>query len=370
MPIVIQLVRGVQFLTKNLHRRSVFETAVPSLQLFMEKSMSTESISGDKPLTIGTHDGVFHCDEALGCFLLKILHPHVTIIRSRDNSILDTCNIVIDVGGVYDPERNRFDHHQKTFTHSMSTLSPSFKNTVRLSSAGLIYHHFGRLILEKIIGKDDEQKIDYVYKGVYKNLIQEIDGIDNGIPAYSSEPLYNINSHISARVQRLNKSWNFVGAWDDMEHFYKAMELVGAEFMDNVTRIANMTYPAREIVLNAINKRYEVHPSGEIIELSQQCPWKDHLYEIEETFNVRPFIKYVLFQGEDNYRVMGVSLTSRSFVCRKFLPKSWCGLRDDALSKEADIEGCIFVHSSGFIGGNTTREGTLKMASKSLEMDS
>lgn len=31
------------------------------------------------------------------------------------------------------------------------------------------------------------------------------------------------------------------------------------------------------------------------------------------------------------------------------------------------IKGCIFVHASGFIGGNETREGALEMARKTLQ---
>ena len=33
--------------------------------------------------------------------------------RTRDPALLDTCDIVVDVGGVYDPAKNRFDHHQR-----------------------------------------------------------------------------------------------------------------------------------------------------------------------------------------------------------------------------------------------------------------
>ena len=50
------------------------------------------------------------------------------------------------------------------------------------------------------------------------------------------------------------------------------------------------------------------------------------------------------------------------------MPKPWQGKRDEDLSKTADIEDCIFVHATGFIGGNKTRSGALKMAQKSLEM--
>ncbi len=35
------------------------------------------------------------------------------IFRTRDQKILDTCDVVVDVGGVYDPERHRYDHHQR-----------------------------------------------------------------------------------------------------------------------------------------------------------------------------------------------------------------------------------------------------------------
>ena len=54
--------------------------------------------------------------------------------RTRDPSILDTCDIVVDVGGVYDESKQRFDHHQRGFAevfgHGFNT---------KLSSAGLVY---------------------------------------------------------------------------------------------------------------------------------------------------------------------------------------------------------------------------------------
>jgi hypothetical protein len=43
-----------------------------------------------KMVKIGTHNGSFHCDEALGCFLLKQtdLFKDADIIRTRDEDIL------------------------------------------------------------------------------------------------------------------------------------------------------------------------------------------------------------------------------------------------------------------------------------------
>lgn len=48
------------------------------------------------------------------------------------------------------------------------------------------------------------------------------------------------------------------------------------------------------------------------------------------------------------------------------MPESWRGLRDAELSKESGVDGGVFVHASGFIGGNETYEGVLKMARLAL----
>jgi uncharacterized UPF0160 family protein len=44
--------------------------------------------------------------------------------------------VVVDVGDVYDPEKQRFDHHQRGFGE---TLDANHK--IKLSSAGLIYKY-------------------------------------------------------------------------------------------------------------------------------------------------------------------------------------------------------------------------------------
>lgn len=47
--------------------------------------------------------------------------------------VLDTCDIVVDVGGVYNPKTNRFDHHQRGFEETLSSVRPdlSKKNTIK-----------------------------------------------------------------------------------------------------------------------------------------------------------------------------------------------------------------------------------------------
>ena len=68
------------------------------------------------------------------------------------------------------------------------------------------------------------------------------------------------------------------------------------------------------------------------------------------------------------WRIQAVAIASGSFTSRLPLPESWCGLRDDALSAESGIEGCIFAHASGFIGGNKTLDGARRMAARSIAL--
>lgn len=66
--------------------------------------------------------------------LVTSLNTYTEVKRSRDPAILDACDIVVDVGAIYDESRQRFDHHQRGFTEVFG-----YDFQTKLSSAGLIY---------------------------------------------------------------------------------------------------------------------------------------------------------------------------------------------------------------------------------------
>lgn len=75
----------------------------------------------------------------------------------------------------------------RSFHGTMSSLGKKKWNT-KLSSAGLVYLHFGRKILYQEIGDNtDEKTIEIVFDKVYEHFIEEIDAIDNGINQYDGE---------------------------------------------------------------------------------------------------------------------------------------------------------------------------------------
>lgn len=103
-------------------------------------------------MKIGTHNGTFHCDEVLACFMLRLLpqYKDAEIIRTRDPALLAQCDVVVDVGGEFDPKKHRYDHHQRSFTDTFHSLCPEKPWETKLSSAGLVYVHFGRQVLAQL----------------------------------------------------------------------------------------------------------------------------------------------------------------------------------------------------------------------------
>ena len=73
--------------------------------------------------SLAVHDGSFHADEVSACGLLLAfgLVDRDKIVRSRDSAVLAACEYVCDVGGVYDPARKLFDHHQVTYQGPLSS---------------------------------------------------------------------------------------------------------------------------------------------------------------------------------------------------------------------------------------------------------
>jgi uncharacterized UPF0160 family protein len=71
---------------------------------------------------------------------------------------------------------------------------------------------------------------------------------------------------------------------------------------------------------------------------------------------------YVVYSDETagNWRVQAVPASPNSFESRKALPEQWRGLRDEELTTASGIDGGIFTHASGFIGGAFFTLGSVK----------
>ncbi|KAL0204787.1 hypothetical protein P9112_000094 [Eukaryota sp. TZLM1-RC] len=315
---------------------------------------------------IVTHSGVFHADESLSIFLLRQIprFSNATVIRTRDESRMALADVVVDVGGVFDSSTLRFDHHQRPFEETF----PGFSTP--LSSAGLVYRHFGKQIIKDRCPHLSDHLVELVHVRLYRNFVEAIDGIDNGVSQYDTDvpKRYSISTDLSSRVKNLNPCWN--QSVVDVDHlFAKAVHLVGVEFWDALDYIAGCWLPARAIVEKSVNERFSIDSSGRVVYLDIICPWKEHLLEIEEELglNADNNILFCIYKDQDQYRLGTVPLVRGSFELRRGICQEWRGLRGEELKVKSGISDANFVHGSGFTGGAGSFESVLKMALLSIE---
>ncbi|EPZ36554.1 GAMM1 protein [Rozella allomycis CSF55] len=313
-------------------------------------------------IKIGTHSGKFHADEALACFFLKSLpeYASATIVRSRDPTVHSTMDVLVDVGGIYDPSTHRYDHHQREFKDTFSQ-----NHSIKLSSAGLVYKHFGEKVIANSLNIDIcDARLKTLYLKLYNSFVMPLDAIDNGIESVPEDvlPLYKDSTTLAARIGRLNSNWNEPD--NDDERFLKAIDVAGEEFTSQLFYYANAWLPARELVVEALKNRFNVHESGKILCFEVSCPWKEHLLTLEEELNIEDKPFYVLYPDNlhGQWRIQAIPIREGSFLNRCPLPENWRGLRFDDLDKITSIEGGVFVHASGFIGGHKTKDGALQLA--------
>lgn len=333
--------------------------------------------------------GHFHADEALAVYLLRLLpnYQPSTLLRTRDPDLLSTCHTVVDVGGEYSPETNRYDHHQRTF----NTTFPS--RSIKLSSAGLIYLHFGKEIIARRTKLTPESEtVTLLWEKLYTGFVEALDAQDNGISVYDPAETKNLEKRfhdggvsLGSLVGDLNnvysddedaplsapKTTDQAQSAEDAR-FLTASDLMGQVFLRKLTGYHRSWLPARSKIVEAYNGLASLTPPlNQILVLDQPLPWKDHLGTIESTQQSQSPVLYVLYAEsevpEAKWRIQAVGVSSESFESRKPLPERWRGLRDDVLSEATGVDGCVFVHASGFIGGNKTKHGALEMARRAVE---
>ncbi len=331
------------------------------------------------------------------------LHPKYTnaeLLRSRDPSRLSTCDVVVDVGGEYNAAAHRYDHHQRPFDATF----PGRPTT--LSSAGLVWLHFGKAIVAASTAlPEDGADVQCVWQRLYTDFVEAIDANDNGISVYDAAQLAAAGVgekrfrdgglSVTSVVGDMNLDWN-EALPDDAEQrqavedarFNEASQFIGDVFRRKLGYYARSWLPARAIVHAAYAERKKYDARGRIMVLEQALPWKTHLLPLEVEAHKRQQeepgdasadntaahedeVLYVLYPESKvpgaKWRIQAVPRSLEGFENRKSLPKAWRALRDEQLDQASGIPGGVFVHASGFIGGNKTWEGVLAMAQAAVD---
>ena len=280
-------------------------------------------------MIIATHNGKFHADDVFGVALLRQLYPHAQVVRTRDPKVLDQADIVLDVGGVFDPAKLRFDHHQLS--------SGARESGILYSAFGLLWQHYGK----EFCGNDSVwQKID-------SRLVTAIDGVDNG------QDLYSV-SDFGARpfdISELLGLFNPIGEDEEFDsQFEIAIELATT-------------------VLLRLKSKYEEAIAAQEYFLAQYAQSDDPRFVVLEKFvphgsvaTKQPELLYVVFPGATgNWTIQTVRPENSQFGNRKDLPASWRGLNGQDLAEVTGVSDAVFCHKGAFIGAAQSQEGAMEM---------
>lgn len=287
-------------------------------------------------ITIVTHNGNFHADDVFSIAALKHIFPTFNLVRTRDLEVIGKADIVIDVGGEYDADTGRFDHHQRGGAGARD-------NGIPFSSFGLIWQKYGREICQ---GNQE------VAQAVDAGLVSTIDAIDCG--------------HVEGVAQGISLSQTismFNPTWQEESHFDTCFD-EAVEFASRVlTRFiasANGGISAKSIVAKAIDNAEDPR----VIVLEKYTPWKTTVHKLSEQ------ALYMVYpSGSGPWRIQTVPVEPGSFEDRKSLPAPWAGLSNEALQEVTGIDDAMFCHNGLFIAGAASFESTMKMAAIALETE-
>jgi len=282
-----------------------------------------------------THNSTFHADDLFSTATLSILNNgNIKVIRTRDPKIIVTGDYVYDIGGVYNPSINNFDHHQKGGAGVRD-------NGIPYASFGLVWKTYG----EQICGsKEVSEKID-------QKLVQAIDANDNGIN------LFDVKGEVAPYTLQ-DILFVFRPSWKEEQDYDKAFMMLVPLAVKIITREIIKTKD--ELEANSIIKKgYEEAKDKRMIILDGHYPWGEIIDQYKE-------VLYVISVKSNLWRVEAVRKEKYSFETKKPFPENWAGKRDSDLVEATGVPDATFCHNGRFLAVAKSKEGAIKLAEMAL----
>jgi uncharacterized UPF0160 family protein len=282
------------------------------------------------PVLVATHSGPFHADDVLAWALVgRYVDATATLVRTREKDVLAGADIVFDVGGVFDPDTRRFDHHQADYQGP-------------LSSAGMVLNWL-----------ESAQRIDSgLAAAMREQLVDYVDDVDNGrVAPDRGRPCY------ASMVAALCMTATDHTAFDDA--FLRAADIASA-FLEGIEAGFEQKRAAEAVVTRAMEAAQS--EGRRVIYLDDYYRWKDIYFAHN---GVKHPTDYVLFPATDgSWRIVAIPPVLGSMAQKRPLPQSWAGLSDGALEQVTGVKGAVFCHKNRFIAVFQTRDGALDALSK------
>lgn len=286
--------------------------------------------------TIVTHDGKFHADDVFAVAALLLLLPTATVVRTREEKLIAAADFVVDIGGVCDAERNRFDHHQV----GGAGVRPS---TIPYAAFGLVWRCYGA----QLSGSEEAAFL------VDEVLATPVDANDNGVDLAAPADAGLASYTIADAVRAFNPTWLEKDA-DRDEAFSEAVAFARKIVAREIERAR-----ATEAGAEQVERAYAASGDKRLVILDEDFSWKDTLARFSE-------LLFVVHPQNGSWRLYSVRDNPHLFKNRKDLPEPWAGLRDKELSRATGVPDAVFCHRNRFMAVAQTKEGAIALAKLAL----
>jgi uncharacterized UPF0160 family protein len=288
---------------------------------------------------IVTHSGRFHADETFGAAVLKLVFPESAVVRTRDPEVIESADIVLDVGGVYDAERDRFDHHQ-------AGGAGVRKNGIPYASFGLVWKKYGAVVA----GSLEAATI------IEKEIVMPIDATDNGVDISTSI----FPDVFPFAIQDI--LFLFAPTWQEQDRTFDQGFFETLPFVEKIIKRAIVEMQAQVLGDLQVKQAYNEAKDKKIIVLDGRYMYQEVLCSYPE-----PLFVVLPDSGPGTWKLETLPEKRGVFGCRKKLPATWAGKRDKELQDVTGVPDAVFCHNGRFVAVSKSKEGVLKLGNLALK---
>ena len=314
----------------------------------IENTQTTVTTSTAK--TVITHNGLFHADETFGtAFLSLLLGSEVRVVRTRNPAQIEQAYVALDVGGVYDNAKLRYDHHQRDF------LDVHEGTSIKLAACGLIWRHFGTCLITKLHPELDIEQVKSLWQSVDEAICRPVDLQDNGQGTFKVDGA----EAQALMVAAFNQQDIYSPAQD--EAFMRVVEILKEYILNFLRSEANKLQ-----ILKEAEEAVKAQLGSRVLVLDKFLPYREAVLKANAEGGQFDLVTYPA-NGQWNIQTVPVDDSTENFYSQRVsLSQRLWGLTGPDASKEGlGGSALVFCHKTGFLAA--VKADTAEAARKAAE---
>ena len=318
----------------------------------IENTQTTVTTSTAK--TVITHNGLFHADETFGtAFLSLLLGSEVRVVRTRNPAQIEQAYVALDVGGVYDNAKLRYDHHQRDF------LDVHEGTSIKLAACGLIWRHFGTCLITKLHPELDIEQVKSLWQSVDEAICRPVDLQDNGQGTFKVDGAEAQALTVSMMVAAFNQQDIYSPAQD--EAFMRVVEILKEYILNFLRSEANKLQ-----ILKEAEEAVKAQLGSRVLVLDKFLPYREAVLKANAEGGQFDLVTYSA-NGQWNIQTVPVDDSTENFYSQRVsLSQRLWGLTGPDASKESlGGSALVFCHKTGFLAA--VKADTAEAARKAAE---